>query len=434
MNAVEIIAKKRDGGKLSRGEIGVFINLYVSGKIPDYQMSAFLMAVFFRGMDFEETGWLTEIMLDSGEKVTFQKPDNIYVDKHSTGGVGDKVSLILAPLAASCGIKVPMLSGRGLGYTGGTLDKLESIPGFRTDLSLKEFQDGVERVGCVISGQTASIAPADRLMYALRDVTGTVESIPLICGSILSKKFAAGPRGIVFDVKCGNGAFMKNEVSAEVLAENLIAVGKGMGRKVTALITDMNQPLGETVGNLLELVEAMDFLKGKQAPDLYGIILELSAEMLIVSGLRSDYDEAKILIKSKLEDGSAWSKFEEMVSYQRGDLSIFAKTSDLPQAAIVDTCKSSRSGWLTGMATEEIGRLIVELGGGRKTKESGIDRLVGFKFFKKIGDEIKSGEPLAEVHAGTREQAGMAIDRLKSIITIGPEPPEIPALIYRRLS
>ena len=230
MRAVDVVRKKRDGGEISAEEISFLVRGYCAGTVPDYQMSAFLMAVYLEGMDFEETGWLTEVMLYSGKAIKFPEPGNLYVDKHSTGGVGDKVSLILAPWVASCGAKVPMLSGRGLGHTGGTLDKLETIPGYRTDLSLDEFQQGVEKVGCVISGQTPEIAPADRAMYALRDVTGTVESIPLICGSILSKKFAAGPNGLVFDVKCGNGAFMKNEEDAESLARNLIGVCRAMGR------------------------------------------------------------------------------------------------------------------------------------------------------------------------------------------------------------
>ena len=240
------------------------------------------------------------------------------VDKHSTGGVGDKVSLILAPWVASCGAKVPMLSGRGLGHTGGTLDKLETIPGYRTDLSLDEFQQGVEKVGCVISGQTPEIAPADRAMYALRDVTGTVESIPLICGSILSKKFAAGPNGLVFDVKCGNGAFMKNEEDAESLARNLIGVCRAMGREVRALLTDMNQPLGFASGNILEVKESVDALKGTFAPDLYKVTIELAVEVLLISGISSNRESAESLLEQKLKDGSAWDKFEEMVYYQQG--------------------------------------------------------------------------------------------------------------------
>ena len=334
------------------------------------------------------------ILRESGEGrygVWVTAPDRIYVDKHSTGGVGDKVSLILAPWVAACGLKVPMLSGRGLGHTGGTLDKLETIPGYRTALSLERFQEGVEKVGCVISGQTPEIAPADRRMYALRDVTATVESIPLICGSILSKKFAAGPNGLVFDVKCGNGAFMKNIFDAEMLASNLIGVGRAMGKTVRALITDMNQPLGTAAGNILEVKESIDALRGDCATDLYSVTIELAAEMLMMGGIVTEREAALILLESKFEDGSAYSKFQEMVQYQGGDLSIFEKNSDLPKAPVIIDYESPTDGYLFSFETEGMGRLIVDLGGGRKTKDDAIDPLVGLIFFKKIGQAVSRG-------------------------------------------
>lgn len=433
MNPVEIIAKKRDGKKLTRDEISYFISLFLKGDIKDYQMSALLMAIFLKGMDYEETGWLTEIMLYSGETISFGEPRNLYVDKHSTGGVGDKVSLILAPWVAACGVKVPMLSGRGLGHTGGTLDKLETIPGYRTNLSLNEFMSGVENVGCVISGQTPEIAPADKAIYALRDVTSTVESIPLICGSILSKKFAAGPNGLVFDVKCGNGAFMKTVETATELAINLIGVCKAMGRDVCALLTDMNQPLGYTAGNILEVKESVDALKGNFAPDLYRVTIELAVEMLILAGISKNRETAASLLETKLGDGSAWRKFEDMVAYQGGNLGIF-EYSEIPKAPVIRQFKSEIDGFLQGFETEAIGRLIVDMGGGRKTKDDIIDPLVGLIFHKKIGDTVKAGEMLVEIHSRNNTQADDVALRLIKFIKIGLDKVEAPTLIKKRLS
>jgi pyrimidine-nucleoside phosphorylase len=434
MSPVEIIAKKRDGKKLSKDEISYFINSFLKGDIKDYQVSAFLMAVLLKGMDFDETGWLTEVMLYSGDAIKFGEPQKLYVDKHSSGGVGDKVSLILAPWVAVCGVKVPMLSGRGLGHTGGTLDKLEAIPGYRTNLSLDEFKAGVEKVGCVISGQTPEIAPADKALYALRDVTATVESIPLICGSILSKKFAAGPHGLVFDVKCGNGAFMKTVETAEQLATNLIGVCKAMGRDVRALLTDMNQPLGYASGNILEVKESVDALKGEFAPDLYKVTLELAIEMLLMAGISKDHDSALSLLERKLQDGSAWRKFQEMVSYQGGRLDIFDKPDRMPKAPVIQQLKAPMNGYVESFETEGIGRLIVDMGGGRKTKEDTIDPLVGFIFRKKIGEKVNAGETLVEIHARDNAQAAQAASRLSKLVKLGSERVEAPALIKKRLS
>jgi len=434
MTAVEIIAKKRDGQRLSKNEISFFVNSFVKGDIADYQMSAFLMAIYLVGMDYDETGWLTEVMLKSGREIQFPEPRSVYIDKHSTGGVGDKVSLILAPWVAACGVKVPMLSGRGLGHTGGTLDKLESIPGYRTNLSLTEFVAGVESVGCVISGQTPDIAPADMLMYALRDVTATVESIPLICGSILSKKFAAGPAGLVFDVKCGNGAFMKNEESAEALAQNLIGVSHAMGRAARALITDMSQPLGNAAGNMLEVVECIEALKGSCPHDLYNVTIELATEMLYLAGIEPDREQALKLLKSKLDDGSAYRKFEEMVEYQGGDLSIFADPSRLPKATVMTCLKAAASGFVRRFDTEAIGRLIVEMGGGRLKKDDIVDPQVGLVFRKKLGEEVRVSDTLVEIHARDKIQAKLAIAKLGSNIVIGDARAPIPELIKKRLN
>jgi len=433
LNTVEIIARKRDGISLSKSEIEFFVNSYVKGSIKDYQMASLLMAIYLNGMNDDETVWLTEAMLDSGEKIVFPKPDDIYVDKHSTGGVGDKVSLILAPLVASCGVRVPMLSGRGLGHTGGTLDKLESIPGFRTNLAWDEFKNGVEQIGCVVIGQTENIAPADRLMYALRDVTATVESIPLICGSILSKKFAAGPRGLVFDIKCGNGAFMKDIDSAKNLAENLIRIGKLMGKNVRALITDMNQPMGSTVGNLLEVLECIEFLNGSWQEDLYNVTMELGAEMLMLAGVKSGHDQGLELLKSKLEDGSVLRKFQEMVEYQNGDLSRLLETEKVLRSRYIVQHKAKQGGYLRAYCTYEIGRLVIELGGGRITKEDVIDHSVGFKFFKKIADEVSTGEIIAEIHAQDKGLANDIDEKLYRNIEISEDRPAIPELIKERL-
>lgn len=433
MNAVEIIAKKRDGQKLSGHGISFFVNSFLRGDIKDYQMSAFLMAIYLNGMDFEEIAQLTEAMLKSGESVVFPEPNRIYVDKHSTGGVGDKVSLILAPLVAACGVKVPMLSGRGLGHTGGTLDKLESIPGFKTDLTVEEFKRGVEEVGCVISGQTPQMAPADRMMYALRDVTATVESIPLICSSILSKKFAAGPSGLVFDIKCGNGAFMKDLKSAQSLAENLTGVGRAMGKRVRALITDMNQPLGYTAGNLIEVAEAIDAMRGDCSPDLFKITLELGVEMLMEAGVEENQDEARRLLEKKLCDGSAYEKFKEMVTFQMGDLSMFEEPSRLPTAGSVVEYKALQDGYLQEFKTAAIGRLIVDMGGGRKTKDDIVDPLVGLRFHKKIADKVSSGDPIVVIYARDQSQAEMVSRRLEDLIQIGPEKFDPPGLIKKRI-
>jgi pyrimidine-nucleoside phosphorylase len=402
--------------------------------MADYQMAALLMAIYLKGMDDEETAWLTDVMLKSGDMVLFPSPNHLYVDKHSTGGVGDKVSIILAPLVASCGAKVPMLSGRGLGHTGGTLDKLESIPGYRTDLSISKFKNAVQTVGCVISSQTTQMAPADKMIYALRHSTATIESIPLICASILSKKFAAGPQGLVFDIKCGNGAFMKTMDEAEKLAKNLISVSKAMGKNASALITDMNQPLGYSAGNILEVIESIEALLGKISPDLCQITIELGTEMLLMAGISKDRNHAVSLLKRNLKNGSAFAKFEQMVSNQGGDLSPFCYPNRVPKAPAISQFKSPGEGYIQRFDTAALGCLIRDMGGGKRRKDDHINPLVGLKFYKKIGCRVSTGDVLVEIHARDLRQLDEAKKVITSSIKVGPEKIDPPSLVIKRIS
>ena len=433
MNAIDIIARKRDGLKLTRSEIESCVNAYVHSGMPDYQMAALLMAIYLKGMDDEETVWLTDVMLKSGDMVHFPPSNQLYVDKHSTGGVGDKVSIILAPLVASCGAKVPMLSGRGLGHTGGTLDKLESIPGYRTDLSIAKFKNAVQSVGCVIASQTTQMAPADKMIYDLRHSTATIESIPLICASILSKKFAAGSQGLVFDIKCGNGAFMKTMDEAEKLAKNLIKVSIAMGKDASALITDMNQPLGYSAGNILEVIESIEALLGKISPDLYQITLELGAEMLLMAGISKDRSHAISLLKRNLKNGSAFAKFEQMVSNQGGDLSPFCYPNRVPKAPAIGHFKSPGEGYIQRFDTMALGCLIRDMGGGRMRTDDHIDPMAGLKFYKKIGCRVSYGDILVEIHAGDLSQLDEAMKVINSSVKIGPERIDPPPLIIKRI-
>ena len=401
MNPVEIIIAKREGQELSVQEITYFVENFTSGHIPDYQMAAFLMAVLLKSMTPRETAALTTAMLESGDKVVFDPQNKLYVDKHSTGGIGDKVSIILAPLMAACGLKVPMLSGRGLGHTGGTLDKLEAIPGYRTNLSMDEFKEGVEKVGCIISGQTPEIAPADRKMYALRDVTGTVESIPLICGSILSKKFAAGPNSIVFDVKCGNGAFMKTIEQARQLGQSLADICKAMNKGSAYLVTDMNQPLGQAAGNALEIDECVAALNGKGPDDLMAITYALGERMLALGGIALG-DQAIQMQKDKIGDHSALNKFFEMVEYQQGRIDLMMAQKPLMTAKKIIPVKSPNSGNLQSIDTYKLGRLVIEMGGGRTKVGEIIDASVGFIIHKKVGDSVRVGEIIFDIHSSGR--------------------------------
>ncbi|PYQ18987.1 MAG: thymidine phosphorylase, partial [Acidobacteria bacterium] len=386
MRAVDVIQKKRNGEELGRDEIAFLIDGYTRGDVPDYQASAFAMAVFFRGMTAAETVALTESMMRTGEILDLSELPGPRVDKHSTGGVGDKTSLVLAPLAAACGAYVPMISGRGLGHTGGTLDKLESIPGFRVGLSLREFRDTLRRCGLGLIGQTPEIAPADRKLYALRDVTATVESLPLIAASIMSKKMAEGIDALVLDVKTGDGAFMKSFEDSKALAEAMVRIGRGMGKKVSALITDMEQPLGRAVGNALEVKESVETLQGRGPKDLESLSLELAAWMLHLAGLTTGLEAARARVRDALASGAGLRKFQEVIALQGGDPAVGDDTARLPRARETVELRAEAEGQVAGIACRSVGHAAMLLGAGRETVDSRIDPAVGVVLHKKVGD------------------------------------------------
>jgi pyrimidine-nucleoside phosphorylase len=406
--AIDVIRKKRDGIELSQAEIEGLVNSYTAGEIPDYQVSAWLMAVVLKGMSRPETAALTDAMLHSGEVLDLSSLPLRKVDKHSTGGVGDKTSLVLAPLAAAAGVAVPMISGRGLGHTGGTLDKLEAIPGFNVNLSVAEFRRVLEVCGCAMIGQTAEIAPADRKLYALRDVTGTVESPYLICASIMSKKLAEGIDALVLDVKTGSGAFMKNEKDAAFLAQLMVETGERMGKQVIALITDMDQPLGNMIGNALEVVEVVDVLRGGGPADLRELCLETAGWMLYLGGVAKTVSEGKQQSAQLISSGKALDKFRQMVELQGGDSRIVDDAKRLPQAPHTMQVTSSRAGWLNAMQCEQIGTACVILGGGRERKEDLVDPAVGIVLHKKVGDRIDAREPIATLYYKAEAKAARA--------------------------
>jgi pyrimidine-nucleoside phosphorylase len=406
--AIDVIRKKRDGGELSRSEIESLVNAYTRGDIPDYQVSAWLMAVVLRGMTRAETAALTDAMLRSGEVLDLSSIPGKKVDKHSTGGVGDKSSLVLAPLAAAAGLVVPMISGRGLGHTGGTLDKLESIPGFNVNLPVAQFRRVLETCGCCMIGQTAEIAPADRKLYALRDVTGTVESPYLICASIMSKKLAEGIDALVLDVKTGSGAFMKNEKDAVFLAELMVETGERMGKQVVALITDMDQPLGCMIGNALEVVEVVEVLRGGGPGDLRQLCLELAGWMLHLGGVSVTVAEGKEQSEKLIVSGKALEKFRQMVELQGGDPRTIDDPTKLPQARHGMTLFSPKNGYLASLQCEQVGTACVILGGGRERKEDSVDPAVGIVLHKKVGDAVSAGEPLATIYYNAETRAARA--------------------------
>lgn len=414
MNVYQLIKKKRDGKRLSCEEINFLIEGYTNNKIPDYQLSAFLMAVYFQGMTFEEITNLTLAMMDSGKVFDLSSIPGAKIDKHSTGGVGDKVSLILAPLVAACGVVVPMVSGRGLGHTGGTLDKLESIPGFRTNLSYDEFLVNLKKNGLAMIGQTEELVPADKKIYALRDVTATVDSIPLIAASIMSKKLAEGIDGLVLDVKTGSGAFMKSLADAKLLAKTMIATGERMNKKVSAFITDMNQPLGKMVGNALEVIEAIEALKGKGEKDLMTVVYALGEEMLLMSEKVKTRTAARNFIKEAINNGSALRKFKELVKSQGGDPKVTEDYSCLPTAKYQIEVKSTKTGYIAKIDNQKIGLLAVELGAGRKRLDDMIDPAVGFIIHKKIGSWIEIGDILATILANDGSLAFTIAQELKN--------------------
>ena len=424
-----IIERKRDGGAVPEADLRAFVAAYAAGELPDYQMAAFAMAVFFQGMAFEETVVLTDAMMRSGDVLDWSDLERPTVDKHSTGGVGDKTSLVLAPLAAACGLYVPMISGRGLGHTGGTLDKLESIPGFRVGLSLVEFRQVLRACGMGLIGQTPEIAPADRKLYALRDVTSTVESRPLISASIMSKKMAEGLVGLVLDVKTGDGAFMQRYEDSKALADTLVQIGRGMGKKVAALITDMDQPLGNAVGNALEVAECVDVLKGRGPKDLEALSLELAAWMVHLGGLDS-LEGARVKVRAALDSGAGLQRFRQVIELQGGDPRVCDGPEHLPAARERLDFLAERDGFVTGIACRSVGHASMLLGAGRETVESRIDPAVGFVFHRKVSDPVRAGEPLLTLHVNDRRQLDEAQALLRRAIHVGPTPPPARPLVH----
>ncbi len=423
MRAVDLIRRKRDSAELSRDEILFLINSYTCGDIPDYQMSAWLMAAVCRGLTRAEIAALTEAMLHSGRVLDLSGLPGKKVDKHSTGGVGDKTSLVLAPIVAACGLFVPMISGRGLGHSGGTLDKLESIPGFNVNLSLDDFRRVLEACGCALIGQTAEIAPADKKIYALRDVTGTVESPGLICSSIMSKKLAEGINALVLDVKTGSGAFMKRPEDASNLAELMVETGARIGTRVVALITDMDQPLGRAVGNALEVVEALDVLAGGGPPDVRELCLELSAWMLYLGERVASVAEGKTLGAEQIATGRARDKFAEIIRLQGGDPAIMDNPGRLPRAQNTFEVVSPADGYVSAMRCEQLGRACVALGGGREKKDDAIDSAVGLIVHGKTGDAVRRGDPLCSLHYNSPARLAEARHLVETAYCIAPQPP-----------
>jgi pyrimidine-nucleoside phosphorylase len=428
-----IIEKKRNGEALSDEEVGLFINGYVRGEIPDYQMAALAMAIYFKGMSPRETATLTRVMMQSGDLVDTSSIGLPKVDKHSTGGIGDKLSIPLAPLVACCGVAVPMISGRGLGITGGTLDKLESISGYRTGLSVPEFIRVLQECGCSMIGQTDRIVPADRKLYALRDVTATVPSIPLIVSSIMSKKLAEGIDGLVLDVKCGRGAFMKTRVEARALAEGLVGVGRAMGKKVAVLITAMDQPLGRSVGNALEMIESLDILRGKGPADSTELTLVLGAEMLVLAGVAQTVEAAAPVLRAKLESGEALERFKKMVHCHGGNTEMIDDPGLLPRAAVrMDLCAPS-AGVVQEADADKIGRASLVLGAGRTKTTDVIDPAAGLSKLVKIGERIEAGQPLATLHAATRERIEAALPWVRQAFVVGEQPVMVSPLVLDRI-
>lgn len=429
MRMYDIIIKKRNGEALTDEEIAFFIKGYTDGSIPDYQASALLMAIYFMGMTERETAALTMEMARSGDMLDLSAIKGLKADKHSTGGVGDKTSLVLTPLAASIGIPVAKMSGRGLGHTGGTIDKLESFPGFTTGISEEQFIDNVNKIGIAIAGQTKNMVPADKKLYALRDVTGTVDSIPLIASSIMSKKLAAGADVIVLDVKTGSGAFMKTEEDSVRLAREMVKIGNNVGRKTLAVISDMDEPLGYAVGNAIEVKEAIDTLNGHGPQDLLELCLTIGSLMAVGTGRAADIDEARKLLLEKLDDGSALRKFAEFVEAQGGDSAPVYNTALLPQASIVKEIYAPMDGYVSHIESDRVGISAMKLGGGRETKESSIDLSVGILIRRKVGDAVKKGEPVAALYANDNDKLSAAISELEQSYSYSAEPVERPKLI-----
>lgn len=425
----ELIRKKRDGHELGSEEVRWLINGFVRGEVPDYQMSALLMAVYFQGLSPRETLDLTMAMVDSGQRVDLSTIPGLKADKHSTGGVGDKTTLVLAPLVAAAGLPVAKLSGRGLGHTGGTLDKLESIPGFNVNLAIDQLISQVQTIGLAIGGQTAELVPADGRLYALRDVTATVESIPLIASSVMSKKIAGGADVIVLDVKVGRGAFMKDLVSAKSLAEAMVAIGQAAGRRVGAVLSSMNQPLGNAVGNALEVLEAIDTLNGGGPTDLRTLCLELGARLLVLAGLCEHMAAGRSRLAALLDGGAARERFARLIQAQGGDHRVLDDPGLLPAAPVVLPVSAPRTGYICGIDALAIGLAAMRLGAGRQRKGEPVDHAAGVVLRKKVSDAVSAGEALAEVHARDKIQAEAAVDMVRDAFEICPEQPAPPPLI-----
>lgn len=430
MRMYDLIDKKRLGGKLTKEEIEFIVNGFTKDEIPDYQMSAFLMAVCLQGMDKEETVEMTLAMAHSGDMLDLSPIEGVKVDKHSTGGVGDKTTLVIGAMVAALGIPVAKMSGRGLGHTGGTIDKLESIPGFNTSISTEKFFEDVNRLKFAVAGQTANLAPADKKIYALRDVTATVSSIPLISSSIMSKKLASGAEVIVLDVKTGSGAFMKTLKDSVRLAAAMVDIGNGAGRKTYGVITDMNQPLGKAVGNTLEVIEAINALKGNAPEDLMEDALVLGQYMVYGAGHAASPEEARTMLEETIKDGSALKKFAEMVEAQGGDPSYIFDTDKFEKAKYIEPVLSVEEGFVREIKTDDVGIASLILGGGRETKEDIIDHAVGLIIEKKIGDEVKKGEPIAIIHANDKDKLEAAKEKLLSAYSIGARPEKLPLHVY----
>lgn len=433
MRMYDLIMKKRNGGTLSRDEIFFMIEGYTKGNIPDYQMSAMMMAIYFNGMNEKETAALTMAMAESGDQLDLSGIQGIKVDKHSTGGVGDKTSLALTPMVSACGVKIAKMSGRGLGHTGGTIDKLESFQGFSTSLSEEAFIDQVNRIGISIIGQTKNLAPADKKLYALRDVTATVDNMSLIASSIMSKKLAAGADAIVLDVKTGSGAFMKEEADAMLLAGEMMTIGKNAGRKMMAVISDMDQPLGNAVGNALEVKEAIETLKGHGPADFTELCMTLGSCMLMVAEIAENEQQAREMLKEAVDSGKALDKLAELVEAQGGDKRMVYETDLLPKASSITPLLSEKDGYVEKIQCDEVGICSLILGGGRETKESAIDLSVGIVLTKKVGSHVKAGEPLAYIHSNEEAKRLACEERLWKAFHIGDKVKKEGAIIHQIL-
>lgn len=434
MTPYEVIERKRDGNSLNEEEINYFISSFIDGEVEDYQMTALLMAIYFNGLTFEETKYLTNAYIQSGKTIDLSNIPGKKIDKHSTGGVGDKVSIVLAPLIASLGVTVPMISGRGLGHTGGTIDKLESIPGFRTNFSIEQFKRLLKEHGLALISQTDHIVPADKRIYALRDVTATINSIPLIIASIMSKKIAEGIDGLVLDVKYGNGAFMKDVKNAESLAQGLIRIGSEFNKKITAVITSMEQPLGYKIGNWLEIEECIDCFKGNGPEDLLEVIYKLSENMLIMGEVAADKSEARKKCELALKNGKAFEKFLEIAKAQGGDIKVLENPDKYPTASENIKLNAEKNGFISSLNALDIGMACVELGAGRMRAEDDVDPQAGIILFKKIGEKVSAGDELLEIRTNKPESVSPAVQKIKQAISITDSASKKPEIILKELS